>query len=56
MLSNPKLRKAIYALSIPLLAVLVVLCVEQSAAAAYVALGVAVANIVMALFNVPGDE
>jgi hypothetical protein len=51
-----KVRKAIYALSIPLLAVLVVLGVEQSAAAAYVALGVALANIVMALLNVPGDE
>jgi len=56
MLSNPKVRKAIYALSVPLLAVLVVLGVEQSAAAAYVALGVAIANIVMALLNVPGDE
>ena len=51
-----KVRKAIYALSIPLLAVLVVLGVEQTAAAAYVALGVALANIVMALMNVPGDD
>jgi len=51
-----KVRKAIYALSIPLLAVLVVLGVEQTAAAAYVALGVALANIVMALLNVPGDD
>ena len=56
MLKNPKLRKAIYALSIPLLAVLVILGVEQSAAAAYVALGVALANIVMAFLNVPGDD
>ena len=51
-----KVRKAIYALSIPLLAVLVVLGVEQSAAAAYVALGLAVANLVMAFLNVPGDD
>ena len=51
-----KVRKAIYAISIPLLAVLVVLGVEQTAAAAYIALGVAAANLVMAFLNVPGDE
>ena len=51
-----KTRKAIYALSVPLLAVLVVLGIEQTTAAAYVALAVAVANLVMAFLNVPGDE
>ena len=52
---NAKVRKAIYAISVPLLAVLVVLGVEQSAAAAYVAFGIAAANIIMAFLNVPGD-
>ena len=53
---SAKIRKAIYALSVPLLAVLVVFGVEQTAAAAYVALGLAVANLVMAFLNVPGDD
>jgi hypothetical protein len=51
-----RVRKAIYALSVPLLAVLVVLGIEQTAAAAYIALGIAAANLIMAFLNVPGDE
>lgn len=53
---SARVRKSIYALSIPVLAVLVLLGIEQTAAAAYVALGVAVANLLMAIANVPGDE
>jgi hypothetical protein len=51
-----KVRKAIYALSAVLIPLLVVLGVEQAAAAVWVATGVAVANLVMAFLNVPGDE
>ncbi len=51
-----KVRKSIYALSVVLIPLLVVLGVETNAAATYVAVGVAVANLVMAFLNVPGDE
>jgi hypothetical protein len=51
-----KVRKAIYGLSVPTIAVLVVVGVETNDAAAYVALGLAAANCVMAFLNVPGDE
>ena len=52
---SAKVRKAIYALSAVLIPLLVVLGVEQTAAAVYVAAGVAVANLLMAIANVPGD-
>ena len=51
-----RVRKSIYALSVPAIAVLTVLGVDDNAAAAYVALGLAVANCLMAFLNVPGDE
>jgi hypothetical protein len=51
-----KVRKAIYALSAPVIAVLIIVGVEAEAAAAWVAAGLAVANLVMAFLNVPGDE
>lgn len=50
-----KVRKSIYALSAVLIPLLVVLGVEQAAAAAYVAAALGVANVVMAFLNVPGD-
>ena len=50
-----KVRKSIYALSAPLVAVLIIVGVDGSAAASYVALGIAVLNSVMAFLNVPGD-
>jgi C4-dicarboxylate transporter len=50
-----KVRKAIYALSAVLIPLLIVLGVEEQAAAAWVAAGVAVANLAMAFLNVPGD-
>lgn len=50
-----KVRKAIYALSAVLIPLLIVLGVEQQVAAAWVAAGVAVANLAMAFLNVPGD-
>ena len=53
---TPKVRKSIYALSAVLIPLLIVLGVEQSAAAAWVAAGVAVANVVMAFLNVPGED
>jgi hypothetical protein len=53
---NARVRKAIYALSAVAIPLLVVLGVESNAAATYVAVGVAVANLVMAFLNVPGDE
>ncbi len=56
MLANPRIRKAIYALSGVLIPLLIVLGVEQTTAAAWVAAGLAVANVVMAFANVPGDE
>ena len=51
-----KVRKSIYALSAVLIPLLIVLGVEQAAAAAYVAAGVGVANVLMAFANVPGDS
>lgn len=51
-----KVRKSIYALSAVLIPLLIVLGVEANAAAAWVAAGLAVANVVMAFANVPGDE
>lgn len=51
-----KVRKSIYALSAVLIPLLVVLGVEANSAAVYVAAAVAVANVVMAFLNVPGDE
>ena len=55
MLTSPAVRKRIYALSAVLTPLLVIWGVNESAAAAYVAAGVAVANLVMAILNVPGD-
>lgn len=56
MFRSTKFRKAIYLASTPAVAVLVVLGVEAVPAAAYVGAGLALANIVMAALNVPGDE
>ena len=56
MFSSPAIRKRIYALSAVLTPLLVIWGVNESAAAAYVAAGVAVANLVMAILNVPGDD
>lgn len=53
---SAKVRKAIYALSAVAIPLLIVLGVDQVAAAAWVAAGVAVANLLMAIYNVPGDE
>jgi hypothetical protein len=52
---SAKVRKAIYALSAVLIPLLIVLGVEANAAAVWVAAGVAVANLLMAIANVPGD-
>lgn len=51
-----KVRKAIYALSAVLVPLLIVLGIESNAAATYVAVGVAVANLAMAFLNVPDDN
>jgi len=51
-----KVRKSIYALSAVTIPLLVVIGVDSSAAAVYVAAGIGVANVVMAFLNVPGDE
>jgi hypothetical protein len=51
-----KVRKAVYALSVPTIAVLTVIGVESHDAAIYVAGGLAVANLIMAFLNVPGDD
>lgn len=56
MFTSPAIRKRIYALSAVVTPLLVIWGVEQSNAAAYVAAGVAVANLVMAFLNVPGDD
>jgi hypothetical protein len=50
-----KVRKAIYALSAVLVPLLIVLGIESTSAATFVAVGVAVANLVMAFLNVPDD-
>lgn len=54
--NNPRIRKSIYALSGPAIAVLTVVGVNVNEAAIYVAAGLAVANVVMAFLNVPGDD
>ena len=51
-----RVRKSIYALSAVTIPLLVVVGVDQHAAAVYVAAGIAVLNVVMAFLNVPGDE
>ena len=56
MFTNPAIRKRIYALSAVVTPLLVIWGVNESAAAAYVAAGLAVANLAMAILNVPGDE
>jgi hypothetical protein len=56
MFASPSVRKRIYALSAAVTPLLVVWGVSQKNAAAYVGAGVAVANLVMAFLNVPGDE
>jgi len=53
---NAKTRKAIYAASAPITAILVVVGVEQNAAAVYVGGAIACLNIVMAFLNVPDSE
>lgn len=55
MFANAKIRKAIYATSAPVIALLTILGVDGNAAAAWVASVIAVANVVMAFLNVPGD-
>ena len=56
MFTNPAVRKRIYALSAVVTPLLVIWGVNESQAAAYVAAGLAVANLVMAVLNVPGDD
>ena len=56
MFANPSVRKRIYALSAAVTPLLIIWGVNADAAAAYVAAGVAVANLVMAFLNVPGDD
>ncbi len=53
---GPKFRKAVYGLSTALIPLLIVLGVEQQAAAAWVAAGLAAINTVLAFMNVPDDE
>lgn len=55
MLTNPVVRKRIYALSAVITPLLIIWGVNSEAAAAYVAAGLGVANLVMAFLNVPGD-
>jgi hypothetical protein len=52
---RPSIRKAIYAVSVAAVPLLIVLGVEANAAAAYVAAGLAVANLALAFANVPND-
>ncbi|AEI71151.1 hypothetical protein [EBPR siphovirus 6] len=56
MFRSKNFRKAIYLASTPITLVLVTWGVRADNAAAYVGAGLAVANIVMAYLNVPGDE
>ena len=51
-----KVRKSIYALSAVTIPLLIVVGVDDRAAAAYVAAAIGVANVIMAFLNVPGDE
>ena len=53
---SAKVRRAIYLASAPIVALLVILGVESSQAAVYVAAALAVGNIIMAALNVPGDD
>lgn len=56
MLTNPRIRKRVYALSAAATPLLVVWGVNAASAAAYVGAALAVANLVMAVLNVPGDD
>ena len=56
MFANPLLRKRIYALSAAITPLLVIWGINSDSAAAYVGAGLAVANLVMAFLNVPGDD
>lgn len=56
MFRSAKFRKSIYLASTPITLVLVTWGVRADNAAAYVGGALAVANIVMAYLNVPGDE
>ena len=56
MFRSKNFRKAVYLASTPISAALIVAGVRTEAALAYVGAGLAVANIVMAYLNVPGDE
>lgn len=56
MFTSPSVRKRIYALSAAITPLLIIWGVNEQAAAAYVAAGVAVANLAMAFLNVPGDD
>lgn len=56
MFRSAKFRKAIYLASTPVTLVLVTWGVRADNAAAYVGGALAVANIVMAYLNVPGDD
>jgi len=56
MFRSKNFRKAVYLASTPITLVLVTWGVRADNAAAYVGGALAVANIVMAYLNVPGDE
>ena len=56
MFRSKNFRKAIDLASTPISAALIVAGVRTEAALAYVGAGLAVANIVMAYLNVPGDD
>lgn len=56
MFRSAKFRKAVYLASTPVTLVLVTWGVRADNAAAYVGGALAVANIVMAYLNVPGDD
>lgn len=55
-MTSPRVRRRIYALSAALTPLLVIWGVQGEHAAAYAGAAVAVANLVMAILNVPGDE
>lgn len=56
MFANPAVRRRIYALSAAITPLLVIWGVSAENAAAYAGAGLAVANLVMAILNVPGDD
>ncbi len=56
MTRNPLVRKRIYALSAALTPILVILGVQTDHAVAYMGAVLAVANLIMAILNVPGDD